>query len=198
MNDDIVEELEEIKGPVAILANRWTRIVAFILDLLLVMAITLAVIGFFIIPRYPSAVTEFRRLTTESSEIRKDLMKKMTPQLEEMLEVGHMTILLIFWIYFSASEIFMKGGSLGKAIFSIRVVNEKTLDPPGIFDSIIRSGIKSFSLLAWTPVLTVNYLIFFFTKKGQAGHDFLSRTIVIQGQLETNNEELEEEEENWK
>lgn len=195
MNDDLIEVVEVEKELEVELASRWARIVAFGLDLLLVIAITLLVLGFFVFPHYPGALQEFGGLAHVEGKTQKELIEKMSPALKDMIQVGHTVAILIFWVYFGGSEILMRGGSLGKAVFSIRVVNDVTLKAPGVFDSIMRAGIKTFSLLAWTPILMINFFLFFFTKKGQAGHDFLSRTVVIQGN--TNTEKEIDEEDEW-
>lgn len=190
MNEnDLVEEeilaLEKNKEPVAILASKASRIMAFLLDLILIFSFTLMFLSLFIIPKtYPGTLTELKELSSLHDQSQSDLIAKMTPQLKEMLEVGQTIVLLAFWLYFAASEIILNGASLGKRVFSIRVVNEVTLEPPSTFDSIFRSGIKTFSLLTWFPIFIINFFLIFFTKKGQAGHDFLSRTIVIQGNPE--------------
>ncbi len=186
-NDWIEEEIIELKKdkePIAILANKGSRIAAFALDLILISTFTLMLISTAI---YPGIITELGELGNQELS-RNDLIAKISPQLKDKLEISNTIFVLAFWLYFAANEIILNGASLGKRIFSIRVANEITLEPPSIFDSILRSGLKTLSLLAWFPIfILANFCLIFFTKKGQAGHDFLSRTIVIQDTFETQN-----------
>lgn len=181
--EEEVIELEKDREPIAILANKGSRIAAFALDLILISTFTLMILSTVI---YPGIITELGELANQHDLSQSDLIAKMSPQLKEKLEISNTIFVLSFWLYFAANEIILKGASLGKRIFSIRAVNEITLEPPSIFDSILRAGLKTLSLLAWFPVFILgNFCLIFFTKKGQAGHDFLSRTIVIQDTLET-------------
>lgn len=187
MNEnDLVEEeiieLENSKKPVAILASKGSRIAAFFLDIVLIGSFTLMFLSTVL---YPGILTEIGQLASQPNTSQADLLAKMSPQLKDKLEACNTIVVLVFWLYFAASEIILKGASLGKRVFSIRAANEITLEPPSTFDSILRSGLKTFSLLAWFPFFMVaNYFLIFFTKKGQAGHDFLTRTVVIQDTLE--------------
>lgn len=192
MNDlaDTVHELKE-KSPIAVLASRTSRIMAFILDLVLIGSFTLMFLSTFIIPqKYPGTLAELKELSAQDDKFSNDIVAKMSPHLKDMLEISQTITILAFWFYFAISEILLKGSSIGKKIFSIRVVNQVTLAPPSAFDSIFRSGLKTFSLLAWFPFFMINFFLIFFTKKGQAGHDFLSRTIVIQSnpEIDTKND----------
>lgn len=193
--DNPTEEILEIeKEPTVLLANRFSRTIAFLLDIILVGTFSLMLLTIFIIPKkFPGTMQELWVLSSQPKEKQKELAEKMSTQLKEMIQASQTIIIFIFWAYFALSEILLKGSSLGKLIFKIRVVNATTLQPPGLFDSILRSGLKTFSLLAWFPVFTINFFLMFFTKKAQAGHDLLSRTIVIHNEIETE-PEIEEEE----
>lgn len=190
MNDLTEEEMHAIDNePSIVLANRMSRIIAFFLDLTLVGAFSLMVLTIFVIPqKYPGTLQELWQLSSVPENTQKQQLEKMSSSLREMIQASQAIIVLIFWAYFTMSEILLKGSSLGKLIFKIRVVNAVTLEPPSIFDSILRSGLKTFSLLAWFPIFTLNFFLMFFTKKAQAGHDFLTRTIVIHNDIEEETE----------
>lgn len=196
MNDLTEEEILEINKehePVVLLANRFSRTIAFILDLILIGTFSLMLLTIFIIPqKYPGTMQELWQLSSQQEETEKIKIDKMSPQLKEMIQASQTIIIFLFWGYFTFSEILLKGSSLGKLIFKIRVVNALTLQPPSFFDSILRSGIKTFSLLAWFPVFTINFFIMFFTKNAQAGHDLLTRTLVIHNDSDLQ-EEIEED-----
>lgn len=181
--DNAVEQLRELqKEPVVILASRLSRIIAFILDFVLISTFTIMFLTTFVIPlKYPGTISELRQLAHQPENSQKQLLEKMSPQLKEMIQGSQTIIIMILWLYFTLNEVLLRGASLGKKVFSIYVVNTTTLAPPSLFDSILRSGLKTFSLLAWFPIFTINFFLIFITKKAQAGHDFLTRTIVIQG-----------------
>lgn len=196
--NDLTEEIAIEKDPSVVLANRMSRIIAFFLDIILVGSFSLMVLTVFIIPKkYPGTMQELWQLSSHPENTQKQRIEKMSPQLKEMVQSGNTIVVLLFWAYFTMSEILLKGSSLGKLIFRIRVVNASTLAPPSMFDSILRSGLKTFSLLVWVPIpilnlvfpiFTLNYFLFFFTSKAQAGHDLLTRTIVIQSDIEEDTE----------
>ncbi|PWU05503.1 MAG: hypothetical protein C5B43_03275 [Verrucomicrobia bacterium] len=196
MNDDLTQEIQQIQEErTVLLANRFSRTVAFFLDLLLIGTFSLMLLTLFIIPKkYPGTMEELWLLSSQQEGSKNQQVEKMSPQLKEMIQASQTIIIFLFWAYFSLSEILLKGSSLGKLVFKIRVVNANTLRTPSFFESILRSGLKTFSLLAWFPVFTLNFFIMFFTKHAQAGHDLLTRTIVIQN--DSAQEESTEEEEN--
>ena len=192
-------EIEEELG--VALANKWKRIIAFLLDLILIGAFILMFITNFVIPvKYGGTVEELNKVSQEymntSKMTQKELFTKMSPELKEMIQVSQGYTVFMLWMYFAFSEILMSGGSLGKKVFSLRVVNSRTLEPPRLFDSILRSGLKTLALITWIPIFIVNFFLIFITKRNQAGHDLLTRTIVIEGTLvkETEKEEVIEEE----
>lgn len=192
--NDLTEEIEALHNePTVVLANRMSRIIAFFLDLTLVGAFSLMLLTIFIIPqKYPGTLQELWHLSSNPEKTQEQQLAKMSTSLKEMIQTSQTIIVLIFWAYFTLSEILLAGSSLGKMIFKIRVVNTATLEPPSLFDSILRSGLKTFSLLAWFPIFTLNFFLMFFTKKAQAGHDLLIRTIVIQNGLEEERENKKE------
>lgn len=192
--NDLTEEIEALHNePTVVLANRMSRIIAFFLDLTLVGTFSLMVLTIFIIPqKYPGTLQELWHLSSNPEKTQEQQLAKMSTSLKEMIQTSQTIIVLIFWAYFTLSEILLAGSSLGKMIFKIRVVNTATLEPPSLFDSILRSGLKTFSLLAWFPIFTLNFFLMFFTKKAQAGHDLLIRTIVIQNGLEEERENKKE------
>lgn len=59
-----------------------------------------------------------------------------------------LTVMLTFWAYFSLSEWWMHGTTLGKRMVSIRTIQLPDRFPPGLLQHVLRGGIKSMSLLA--------------------------------------------------
>lgn len=179
-------------------ARKIPRILAFLLDLLLIGTFIFMFLAHFIIPgKYGNSIAELERLIQEYKNApqtsKKETFDKASPELKEMIQVTQSYTTFILWIYFALSEILMNGSSLGKMVFSLRVVNTRTLESPSFFDSILRSGLKTLALVTWIPIFIVNFFLIFITKRNQAGHDFLTRTLVIEGLLQKDEQEEEED-----
>lgn len=114
------------------------------------------------------------------------------PELNNMPEPGEEMIAMFqfiqqflmagFWAYFFISEIFMKGASLGKKVFNLRIININTARPVGLLDSSLRAIIKSlffFIALLFPPIL-LNYFMPLFNSNRRAGHDYICKTLVIE------------------
>lgn len=177
-------------------ASKKVRFLAFMLDFMLVLAFAITIIANIITPKYYAAAYHQFMQTNEDFvqkyKVDKDAKRPELSEAEtEMFGAWQSFTLFSFWIYFAFSEIFMKGASLGKRAFSIHVVSRRTMQPPGVFDSFLRAGLKALSLIALFPILIVNYLIIFVTKKNQTGHDILTRTLVVVDEIEE--AEVEEE-----
>lgn len=173
-----------------VLAGRARRSFAFLLDMILIVTFVLMMLKIFIIPQqHPGALDELQHLAKEYGDTpgmtQTQLMEKLSPELLEMIQTSQAYMLFFLWMYFAISEMITKGSSLGKKVFSMRVVNANTLEPPTFFDSILRSGLKTLSLLSWIPIFIVNCFLIFVTKKRQSGHDLLTRTVVIEGNIYT-------------
>lgn len=177
-------------------APKSTRILAFTLDLVLIGSLVLMLLSTFVIPKkYPAQMKELQGIiqsyTDEPKETRAIRTEEFSSDLTAMIAAMQAFTLLSFWLYFSISEIFSEGASLGKKIFSLQVINLKSAQRPRFFDSLLRGSLKTLSLLAFFPFLIVNYFLFFFTQGNRAGHDFLCNTIVV---VRTSEMELDENE----
>ena len=88
--------------------------------------------------------------------------------------------LLIAWVYFAFGEALFAGTTLGKKIFRLKSVSTVTLGPPPFTAGIVRGGMKTILLFWLFPVLLVaNFIALFFNKRRQLGHDWMSRTAVV-------------------
>ncbi|OIO59332.1 MAG: hypothetical protein COZ46_02710 [Verrucomicrobia bacterium CG_4_10_14_3_um_filter_43_23] len=171
------------------LGSRRLRFIAFVLDVLLIAMLTVTLLWVFIIPEhYASEFQEFQKALEqfndkvaagEASRFAASNIK-LTSQAQEMVQFMQGFVIMMFWFYFALSELLMKGGSLGKKIFSLRVISLKTMNPPSFFDTFLRSGLKTMALLTLFPVLLASYAIYLFTRERRAGHDYLARTVVIE------------------
>ena len=167
-----------------------TRILSFLLDVILVIALLVTVLGKFVLPaKYPQEMHKMEMIISQyAAEIEQQAAQnEKTPALpefpDEIQEMMHFiqTFTLVFvWLYFALSEILLQGSSLGKKIFRLRVLSTRTGEPISLLESIIRGGFKAMTLLSFFPLLTASYIIFFFNKNRLAGHDYLCRSIVVE------------------
>ena len=99
---------------------------------------------------------------------------------EEYLDLAGTTITTLFLVlatYFAASEIFLRGATLGKRVFGLRVARWSTGAPPLVLESMSRSIFKA-TCLIWPWLLLADIIPLFFRATRRAGHDYLARTIV--------------------
>jgi len=164
-------------------APKLLRIVAFLLDILLISAFTFTLLFVFVIPqKYAAPMHDFQKILTRYTQkehvSQEEILKDITEEMVEMINFIQIFVIICFWGYFTLTEYFTGGSSLGKKVFFLRVINTSSLDPPTFFDTLLRSGLKTLSL--FVPILMINYLFIFGTRNSQASHDLLCRTLVIQ------------------
>lgn len=171
-------------------AARHFRLFAFILDVLLITFLTITILAVFIIPRKYSQ--EFHELQVfiqnqqapasknSQANVVTETPKTISTGAQDLVNFMQSFIMIAFWTFFALSEILTKGSSLGKKVFSLRVISLRTGQAPSIFDSIFRAGTKTLTLLLFFPILLTSYVIYFFTKNHRAGHDFLSKSLVVE------------------
>ncbi len=90
---------------------------------------------------------------------------------------------VVCMLYFTLSEQFMHGRTLGKKIFSLRTVIAGTTLPPRLFQTLSRALWKTISIVPSgiiLPILAiVNAHVVVFAKRHRGWHDKLARTEVI-------------------
>lgn len=162
------------------------RILAFLLDYALIVVITAFLLFKILLPNeFHQELDSFYQYHLEKFE--KDPGSLFTVEKENVNPV-HLEIMvtmtnysiIFFWAYFFFSELFMKGTSLGKKTFGLRVISLKSGDKPSILDTSFRALMKSIAFVL--PILTIaNYILPFFNSLRRAGHDLVCKTIVVQG-----------------
>lgn len=164
------------------------RSLAFGLDFFLLTAVSLVVIWKFIMPIYhPGTYYEFTQWIEallnwfqNDSQSSTASAPQMSDALAEGLRFAQDIQLIIFWAYFAIGEVFFSGSSLGKKICRLRSINTITLDAPPFITGIVRAGLKTLAIFMLFPIsIVITASVLFFNKRGQMGHDILSRTAVI-------------------
>lgn len=169
------------------------RLAAFVLDWVLITVLAFMLLDTVLLPRYhPDKLTEMTTYFTEAMQEAREAQERgegfnpppfvpseeLTSTLQFCLEV----LLIAWWTYFALGEWFSRGRSLGKKALGLRVVRRDTDLPPTPLETLLRSAVKSISLLPVFPIfplLLIGYLIVFFNRRRLAGHDYMSRTQVI-------------------
>jgi len=164
------------------------RSFAFLLDFILLTAVSMVIIWKFLMPLYhPSAFYEFSQwmdaLVTwfqTGGSAKGEPQPLMNQSLTEALRYAQDIQLIIFWIYFAVGEAFFGGSSLGKRICRLRSVSTVTLGAPSIMTGIVRGGLKTMAIFLIFPLsMIATICVVFFNKRRQMGHDLLSRTAVV-------------------
>ncbi|MGF1449042.1 MAG: RDD family protein [Opitutales bacterium] len=168
---------------------RW-RALAFLLDFALLVVATCLILDRVVWPQYEGGEAEMRAFSEQvlhvavesagASDFRASLPEP-SESLKKMLGASQMAVLLTFWMGFFLGDTLMGGRSLGKRVFRLRVVPRDRLGPLRMTEGLLRSGLKTLTLLAspLLPFLLANYLVPLFGRDRRAGYDFLCRTLVI-------------------
>ena len=199
-------QLSKKNSEIAIeIAPYWQRACAFILDVVLVSALASLCLNKFILPeKFPGALdamTLYVQQLAQAVQSKTSIEEiKVAPNVQEAAVFVQAFLYFLFWTYFASSEILLKGSSLGKRVFRLQVVNMYTAKPLGLFEVLVRSGIKGLTLLTYFPILAIDYIVPLFNSQRQSLHDMLSRSLVIVQTKEDEDEEdeeLEEDEESF-
>ncbi len=169
---------------------RW-RTLAFLLDFALLCVATFLILDRAVWPQYEGGkaelsafVEELVHVSVESLFGTTDLrtaLPEASEQLLQMLGASQMAVMLTFWMGFFMGDTILGGRSLGKRVFRLRVVPRDRFGPLRMTEGLLRSGLKTLTLLASPvlPFLLANYLVPLFGRDRRAGYDFLCRTLVI-------------------
>ena len=164
------------------------RALAFILDFILVSAVASVIIWKIALPQsHPAALSELTQWSqalidwyTNRENSPEAPLPNPSKSLNQAIAVANEIQLLIFWIYFAVGEAFFAGSSLGKRICRIRSVSTVNMSSPTIMTGIVRGGLKTLTIYLFFPLgMLATIATLFFNKRGQMGHDLMSRTAVI-------------------
>lgn len=165
------------------------RLVAFLFDYVLITVFLFTILTTWILPDfYPGFITDLETLANEQARLSQ--AKASTKEIlilhgnfmqrhSSALDTINTFYLFTFWIYFSFSEYFLTGTTLGKKMFKLRVVDADTLSEPSPRATFIRNCLKSMAACILFPLLAVSFLLCIFNRRRQTGHDWVARTIVI-------------------
>lgn len=172
-------------------AARFPRFAAALLDIFLA-----GLFGFFLLSRIllpsnnPSFEEDFREWQQEVQEERQQAIElgetpeganweTMPSSVRRGITFSFNILLLVFWFYFSLTEFFLKGSTLGKKMFGLKTYSRINFQPPQLWACLLRGGLKTIVIL-YTPLLWLAFLTIFFTSFRLAGYEFLVKTVVLQ------------------
>lgn len=176
------------------------RAVAFLLDFALVMMIAIFCLDRFILPENFPGIQEAMFIkashyvdAVQMAKVKGEAIPilELEPKEQEAAAFVMAFLFFLFWMYSATSEALLKGASLGKRVFRLQVVGMYTFEPLGLFETLLRGGVKSITLMAYFPLLAIDYLVPLFNRRRQSLHDMICRSLVI---VEPYHPELEEEE----
>lgn len=148
----------------------WKRLVAFLIDLLIV--VTLYGLLIYILNLALKLPVEY------SPILERGLSVKMTPYVEDnFLTIAllySLSKLLVLYPYFALMESSRLQATIGKSFFGIKVT-----DIFGRRISFARASGRFFGKILSGQILLIGYIMASLTAKKQALHDILARTIVI-------------------
>lgn len=166
-------------------ANLFVRGLALLLDLFLVFLIFYVISTKFVIPRFSGYQEILTQLVeclknTESNKaiILKNLIEK-NPQAGDLIQSIQLVMCFVCFLYFFVNEWLLKGCTLGKQIFQLKVIKLGNRMHLSISDIFFRNLIKSCSLISFFPLFFISVTFVFFTVRRQSCHDILCQTMVV-------------------
>lgn len=154
------------------------RLLAFILDFILIATLCIVVLESFALERYSAMTLTQLSDMMMNSIANPDGAENLTPEARQALQFIQTFMLSLYWIYFTLSEWLMHGATLGKRIFRLHAAKVSLSSSPGPFESLLRGGLKAISLI-WTPIGAINFIIMVVNPRNRAGHDLLAKTWVV-------------------
>lgn len=162
------------------------RLIAFLLDAILLGAISVLVVFRLVLPMtHPLELELFfdwMHAYQEAGQLGEERpgLEILPTEVWRMLILAQNLIMITFWVYFAAADTFAHGRTLGKRTFRLKVVHRITLGPPDLRSAFIRATIKTLCLFTLFPFALINFVLVFFLKFQRAGHDALSKTLVVE------------------
>lgn len=159
------------------------RFVAFCMDMLLAFLLIMLLLTQWLLPTYFAPETQELYELFSHYQIMDSASSLSQEQISEGLKEVVIFIQAAFfmgvWFYFALSEILMDGGSLGKKIFNLNVIDLKTGDIPRKRVLWLRSFVKTVLLGVLSPIMWTSFLVTLFTKRKQGVHDMIFKTTVV-------------------
>lgn len=173
--------------PVIPLAGRGVRVIAGILDFIVIYLVTVGLVTRYFWPKYyPDLLPEYMKWQEMAAKDPGAIQTmEASPMMIEGVFFALVVISVITWFYFVFSEVAMKGSSLGKSVFGLRVMSLRGT-PPNALEVGLRASIKAMCFLFFLPMpllLPMNILLMLLHRQRRAAHDFVAQTVVVAGPI---------------
>lgn len=172
------------------------RALASILDILLAFVLISMLLKQVILPYYDGqAFSELKSIFyqsqqpigAEGSAFAFTSLNQYPPEVQKLINYALGVSMLLLWVYFGVLDMLLHGKSLGKRVFRLKVVNSIHFKELNVFEYLVRSIIKGLCLTVIFPaVLLLNLLPALLSKRRQCGHDWISRSMVVEDNAEVN------------
>lgn len=148
-----------------IYAGIWRRIGAWVIDGVLLFVVFLPFVASFMVSRFGADLSGLE-LSGDPTTTLREMARQMQPL--------SFTYALVAWLYFALMEASPKQASLGKMVLGIRVTD---LDGHrlSLWRSAGRSAMRYLTSALFPPLLIAAA----FTRRRQALHDLIARTLVV-------------------
>ena len=157
------------------------RLAAYGLDVIMAIMLAMTVL-LWIYPRFfpnPWGALNGSVAAEAGVDIFKQLAENNRTELLGLFAATQFTVLATFTIYFWLSEIIGNGGSLGKRMLRLRVVDFTAKRRPDSLRLFLRSAMSSTCLTVCSPFLLPNFLCALFRRDRRCFHDIVSGTNVV-------------------
>jgi len=161
------------------------RLLAFMMDAVLALGVSLVILKFSLASNYPDAFELLNAHFEASQDFGYALEmarnpEQMDPALMDVLSYILTVIIMTCWFYFAMIEGLLGGSTLGKRTCRLKTISTINLSTPSLFSNLVRGGLKTaglffFGIFGWAALL----IPLFLNKRRQMGHDLLSRTAVV-------------------
>ena len=164
-------------------AGWWRRAAAYVLDVLLAALPVWFVIAFFLPESFSQGLTAWWEDVLVAARTGSAAVPEFPADVQRTLGIATIALVGLGWVYRTVF-VAVWGATLGKMLAGIRVARAADLDAkrPGLLAAASRALVEMVLLLlpaALALLLPVNYLLPLFTRKKQALHDMVARTVVV-------------------
>lgn len=168
----------EFKSPI------FTRVLAYFLDLILVLFITMLLLSVWVLPRYfDEPIRLLQQIQESGIGFSGATLQALNVEQQEQIRTMGLAVqafaLVVLFAYFFISESVSCGSSIGKRIFRLHVIRKGSLGFLGFFDTALRSFFTALCLLT-LPILLLNFFWGLLRKDHRCWHDLMFKSCVIE------------------
>jgi uncharacterized RDD family membrane protein YckC len=159
-------------------------VVAYLLDLLLVLTLAMVLLPSWAFPNHAAAGWQLLvRLQQAHTRLTAEVVQALPPgdqaALLRLFRVTQLLCLAVHFFYFFVLEALSRGGSLGKRIVHLAIASDREARRATLWDLCLRTLVATLCSLIFFPVLALNFLWALFRRDRRCWHDIWSGTRVV-------------------